>query len=181
MSLLTPILSGNSSFTLPIIFTASYSSSSTILLNGGGVVQIADNDFASFSAFNGDIEIKQNGKYRITFNAYSKVNMSHTSGFGNFTFLCGSTAVYTIQKNYAASSFLADTLPLWFWYNRATSTLLRTSPVASTNSGYNFEGTLMKTHEQVMTRGEKILLNATFPAGTFTAAFDGYIQIEQIA
>jgi hypothetical protein len=182
MSFLNPSLSGQSVFNLPIIFTATYSSPSTILLNGGGVLSgFSSTQFASYNAVNGVVDILQTGKYRVSMVAYAKCNMAHTTGFGNFSFVAGSTILYTIQKNYTANTFASNTLPLWFWYNRSTSTLDRTSPVAAANAGYNFEGTIIHSSELILNRNDTVYLNCTLTAGTFTGAFDGYIQVEQLA
>lgn len=182
MAFLNPSLSGQSVFNLPIIFTATYSGASTILLNGGGVLSgFSSNQFASYNSLTGVIDILQTGKYRVSMISYVKCNYGFTSGIGNFSMYAGSNVLYLISKDYAANTFITNTLPLWFRYDIATNSLLRTSPAAVTNSGYNFEGTVIHTSEINLNRNDTVGLNCTFPAGTFTAAFDGYIQIEQLA
>lgn len=180
MAFLNPSLSGQSVFNLPMIWGGTVTIPSALLWNGGAAINPAT-QFASVNLSSGYIDITQTAKYRVSMVSFAKCTMAHTSGFGNFTLAAGSNTLFTIQKDYAASSFATNTLPLWGWCNRATATQTLTTPVASANSGYNFEGTIILAAEVNLNRNDSIFLNATLFSGSFTFQFDGYIQIEQIA
>jgi hypothetical protein len=134
------------------------------------------------NTINSEIQIKQDGKYKVTCISHIKASFVLTAGeIGAIRFYTGPTKQWAIEKQYAPASFVENTLPLIPDYNKSADTDIYTPPVANANSGFSFRGKLSTSFIVNLNKNDLIYFQSQLSFGaTGSITMDGFITVEQI-